>query len=68
MNIDNALASQIVESLRTGIPPQRGVELYSVGNEKIIEGIKKFHFPGMQNHGIIRFGKWAMGIRKDSFL
>jgi len=63
MNIDNALASQIVESLRTGIPPQRGVELYSVGNEKIIEGIKKFHFPGMQNHGIIRFvsGQWGSG-------
>ena len=40
MNIDNELASKIVESLRTGIPPERGVELYSVGNEKIIEGIK----------------------------
>jgi hypothetical protein len=63
MTIDNSLASQIVESLRTGIPPQKGVEMYSVGNEKIIEGIKKYHFQGMLNHGIIRFvsGSWGSG-------
>lgn len=63
MNIDNALASQIVESLRTGIPPQRGVDLYSVGNEKIIEGIKRYHFPDMLNQGKIRFvsGQWGSG-------
>src|SRR5690606_14517631 len=27
------VATQVVESLRNGIPPQRGVDLYSVGNE-----------------------------------
>ena len=37
------IANHIVESLRRGIPPQRGVELYSVGNEELIEGIKKRH-------------------------
>jgi len=63
MNIDNALASKIVESLRTGIPPQKGVDLYSVGNEKIIDGIKQFHFPHMQNQGKFRFvsGSWGSG-------
>ncbi|MCB5224663.1 MAG: BREX system ATP-binding domain-containing protein [Candidatus Cloacimonadaceae bacterium] len=63
MSIDNALASQIVEALRNGIPPQKGVSHYSVGNEKIINGIMRFHFPGMLNHGIIRFvsGSWGSG-------
>jgi len=63
MTNQHALASQIVESLRTGIPPQKGVDLYSVGNEQIIEGIKRFHFEGMANHGIIRFisGSWGSG-------
>ncbi len=63
MNIDNALASQIVEKLRNGIPPLRGVDLYSVGNEKLIEDIKRIHFPGMLNYGIIRFisGQWGSG-------
>lgn len=35
--------NQIIESLRRGTPPERGVDLYSVGHEKLIEGIKKFH-------------------------
>jgi len=56
-------ATQIVESLRRGIPPQRGVALYSVGNEKLIEGIKKRHLPGIGDRGIIRFisGSWGAG-------
>jgi len=63
MSNQDIISSQIVESLRTGIPPQKGVELYSVGNEKIIEGIKRFHFPGMENKGLIRFvsGSWGSG-------
>lgn len=62
--MDQALiAIQVVESLRKGIPPQRGVELYSVGNEKLIEGIKKFHLSGIDKRGIIRFvsGSWGAG-------
>lgn len=57
------VATQIVESLRRGIPPQRGVALYSVGNEKLIEGIKKRHLPGISDRGIIRFisGSWGAG-------
>ena len=41
------VATQVVESLRKGIPPQRGVDLYSVGNEKLMEGVKKFHLNGI---------------------
>jgi hypothetical protein len=53
----------IVESLRKGLPPQRGVEFYSVGNEKLIEGVKRFHLSGIADRGIIRFisGSWGAG-------
>lgn len=30
--MDQRIATQVVESLRKGTPPQRGVDLYSVGN------------------------------------
>lgn len=61
--MEQRLAIQVSESLRKGIPPQRGVDLYSVGNEKLIEGIKKFHLSGIEERGIIRFlsGSWGAG-------
>ncbi|AMD94028.1 hypothetical protein AXF15_06095 [Desulfomicrobium orale DSM 12838] len=45
------------------MPPQRGVDLYSVGNEKLMEGVKKFHLNGIADRGIIRFvsGSWGAG-------
>lgn len=54
---------QIIESLRKGIPPQRGVEHYSVGNEKLIDGVKQRHLSGVGDRGIIRFvsGSWGAG-------
>jgi len=58
-----SLAIQVVESLRKGIPPQRGVDLYSVGNEKLIIGVKQYHLDGIADTGIIRFisGSWGAG-------
>jgi len=37
--------------------------MYSVGNEKLLEGIKKFHLSGVGDRGIIRFisGSWGSG-------
>ncbi len=57
------LSFQIVEALRKGLPPQRGTDQYSVGNEKLIEGIKTFHLNGIADRGIIRFlnGSWGAG-------
>jgi len=57
------LAVQIIESLRKGIPPQRGVDHYSVGNEKLIQGIETHHLSGIHERGIIRFmsGSWGAG-------
>ncbi|MBN3945230.1 MAG: DUF2791 family P-loop domain-containing protein [Nostoc sp. NMS7] len=58
---------QIIESLRKGIPPERGVDLYSVGNDKLIEGIKKFHLSGIRERGIIRFTSGSWGAGKTHF-
>jgi len=57
------IATEVVESLRKGIPPQRGVGLYSVGNEKLMDGVIKFHLSGIADLGIIRFvsGSWGAG-------
>jgi len=60
---NRSTARQVVEALRKGIPPQRGVDLYSVGNEKLIEGIRKHHLGGIEHQGLIRFisGSWGAG-------
>ncbi len=57
------LAVQVIEALRQGIPPQRGVQRYSVGHDRLIEGIKKRHLHEISNRGIIRFinGSWGAG-------
>lgn len=57
------VATQVVESLRKGIPPQRGVDLYSVGNEKLMNGVKERHLKDISGIGIIRFvsGSWGAG-------
>lgn len=61
--MEQHIATQVVESLRKGTPPQRGVDLYSVGNDKLIAGIKKFHLSGIEEKGLIRFlsGSWGAG-------
>ncbi len=57
------IAQQAIEQLSKGLPPQRGVEMYSVGNEKLIEGIKRFHLKTISDQGLIRFvsGSWGAG-------
>lgn len=64
---DRSVAIQVVEQLRKGIPPERGVDLYSVGNEKLIEGVKKFHLSGIAERGLIRFVSGAWGAGKTHF-
>jgi hypothetical protein len=59
--------SHVIEALRQGIPPQRGVELYSVGHERLIEGIEKYHLVGISDHGIIRFTSGSWGAGKTHF-
>ena len=60
---ESMLATHVIDSLRWGKPPQRGVHLYSVGNEKLIEGFQKYHLSGIGERGTIRFvsGSWGAG-------
>jgi hypothetical protein len=57
--------TQIIEALRLGIPPQKGVERYSVGKDldQLIEGIQKYHLSQISDVGKIRFisGSWGSG-------
>lgn len=63
MQLDRRLARQIIESLRKGIPPERGASFYSVGDEKLIEGIKDEYLEYIEDGGVIRFisGSWGSG-------
>jgi len=57
------LAKNILDRLRTGVPPKRGVNLYSVGYERLTSGIEKYHLSELPDRGIIRFvnGRWGAG-------
>lgn len=60
---DRQLATRVVESLRQGLPPQRGIRTYAVGYESLLDGIAKRHLSGIEERGIIRFvsGSWGSG-------
>lgn len=61
--MNKSTASQIIESLRKGIPPQRGIQAYSIGHEKLLAGIQRHHLNDLPERGIIRFlsGSWGAG-------
>jgi len=61
--ITQFIAAQIIESLRRGLPPQRGTQYYAVGQTKLINGVKNIHLSGIADKGIIRFvsGSWGSG-------
>lgn len=53
----------IIGQLRQGVPPELGVERYSVGHEALLDGFKKYLLSGASSSGIIRFvsGSWGSG-------
>ncbi|MCI0407802.1 MAG: ATP-binding protein [Acidobacteria bacterium] len=63
-----AQAEAIIESLRQGIPPRRGVRLYSVGNEEFLKGVRERHLEGTSARGKIRFVSGSWGAGKTHFL
>lgn len=74
--IDKSTANLVIESLRKGLPPQRGTRHYAVGHEKLVAGIKMHHLNGIEDKGIIRFisGSWGAGkthffrlLREEAF-
>lgn len=60
--LDQAAAEQIIESLRRGVPPRRGVSHYATGTE-FVEKVRDRHLSKEINAGKIRFvgGSWGAG-------
>jgi hypothetical protein len=61
--VESSYYKKIIESLRKGVPPKRGVQEYSVGHDKLIDGIKQYLLDCISDTGIIRFvcGSWGSG-------
>jgi hypothetical protein len=61
--MDRATALTMVDSLRQGVPPRTGVKYYSVGNQKLLDGISRFLLSYISVRGYIRFvsGSWGSG-------
>jgi P-loop Domain of unknown function (DUF2791) len=67
--ISQALAEAIIESLRMGKPPNRGIREYSAGNDGFLDQIRLRHLrpePGLR--GKIRFVSGSWGSGKSHFL
>jgi hypothetical protein len=62
VELDQVLAEQIIESLRRGVPPRRGVSLYATGTE-FVEKVRDRHLSKEISSGKIRFvgGSWGAG-------
>ncbi|MGI8915412.1 MAG: BREX system ATP-binding domain-containing protein [Chloroflexota bacterium] len=61
--IDRRDALDVVESLRSGIPPRRFVSSYSVGTDQFIQDVRRRHLETTSSRGLIRFlcGHWGAG-------
>ena len=61
-DLDQAAAEQIIESLRRGVPPRRGVSRYATGTD-FVEKVRDRHLSREINAGKIRFvgGSWGAG-------
>ena len=66
--LDPAAAERIVESLRSGIPPQRYVSTYASGNEEFLRNVRKRHLESPATRGKIRFISGSWGAGKTHFL
>ena len=60
--LDQVGAEQIIESLRRGVPPRRGVSRYATGTD-FVEKVRDRHLSREINAGKIRFvgGTWGAG-------
>jgi hypothetical protein len=61
--IEQKQAKNIIDSLRSRIPPIHGVKHFSLGNETLLQDIKNEHLDSLEDQGIIRFisGSWGSG-------
>jgi hypothetical protein len=60
---DQEVCRAIINQLRNGVPPELGVERYSVGHETLLRGFKTDILRDATASGIIRFvsGSWGNG-------
>jgi hypothetical protein len=63
MMTEQETCGNIINQLRNGVPPELGVERYSVGHEKLIEDFKKHVLAAAKTTGMIRYvsGSWGNG-------
>ena len=67
--MDRKLADDIIERLRFGRPPQRGVNAYTAGNEEFLQQVQRRHLnPASGGRGKIRFISGSWGSGKSHFL
>ena len=61
--IERRDALDIIESLRSGIPPRRFVSSYYVGTDQFIQEVRRRHLETSSSRGRIRFlcGHWGAG-------
>jgi hypothetical protein len=66
--LDAIAAQDIVESLRSGVPPKRYASSYSAGNDEFLADVRRRHLESRASRGKIRFvsGNWGAG--KTHFL
>lgn len=61
-------AEAVIESLRQGTPPKRGVRHYSVGREEFLKSVRQRHLEGASTRGKLRFVSGSWGSGKSHFL
>jgi hypothetical protein len=66
--LDSVMAEGVVESLRSGIPPQRFVSSYASGNEQFLQNVRRRHLESAATRGKIRFISGSWGAGKTHFL
>ena len=67
VDLDQVLAEQIIESLRDGVVPKRGVSLYATGTD-FVEKVRDRHLSKAIGAGKIRFVGGSWGVGKTHFL
>jgi hypothetical protein len=61
--LDEDTSQDIIEKLRSGLPPRRYASLYSSGMETFVANVRKHHLDRRSSSGRIRFvsGSWGSG-------
>ena len=66
--IESSVAQEIIESLRSGIPPKRYASMYSAGQDEFVRDVRVRHLEGASTRGKIRFISGSWGSGKTHFL